>query len=66
LLVHFDDTKNDTDRYAPPLTWLPSLNLVHNAPQVGGVLGSPGFDGRNGVSVANLFAPERSRPIGIT
>jgi hypothetical protein len=24
LLVHFDDTKNDTDRYAPPLTWLPS------------------------------------------
>jgi hypothetical protein len=37
-----------------------------DAPQVCGVLGSLGFDGRNGVRVANLFAPERSDPIGIT
>ena len=41
-------------------------NIVDDAPQTSGVLGSFGFDGRNGVRVANLFAPERSCPIGIT
>ena len=43
-----------------------ALDLVNDAPQVGGVLGSLGFDGRNGVRVAHLFAAERSGPIGIT
>ena len=43
-----------------------ALDVVHDAPQVGGVLGSLGFDGRNGVRVAHLFAAERSGPIGIT
>jgi hypothetical protein len=43
-----------------------ALDVAHDAPQVSCTLSSLGFDGRNSVRVANLFAPERSGPIGIT
>ena len=44
----------------------PERLMSSRCPEICGALGSLGFDGRNGVRVANLFAPERPGTIRIT